>query len=62
MDLTVARLVSGGAGDVNPETKRALAAVLTLDMRTKAGVTPLSTCLERLAGSLAVSSPTLAAE
>jgi len=38
--------------DIDPEDKRALVALLTLDLFTEAGATPLVTCLHRLAQSL----------
>lgn len=55
IDLIVFRLLARGHDDVTPETKRALAGIAAADMRTARGVTPLSTCLERLTGSLAQS-------
>lgn len=53
VDLTALRLVEGGSTEVTPETKRALAAVTRLDLRTAEGVTPLGTSVHRLASSLA---------
>ena len=53
VDCVVVRLAQAGHDEVNPETKRALAAVLALDMATERGTTPLETCLERAAQSLA---------
>jgi len=53
VDAVVVRLVTDGAGQVTPEVKRRLAAILIMDMATDRGTTPLSTCLVRLAGSLA---------
>ena len=53
VDCVVVRLAQAGYDEVNPETKRSLAAVLTLDMETERGTTPLETCLERAAQSLA---------
>ena len=53
VDCVVARLVRAGHDEVNTDTKRALAAVLALDMETERGTTPLETCLERAAQSLA---------
>lgn len=38
---------------LTPETKRALVDVLTVDMETGRGTTPIATCLDRLATSLA---------
>lgn len=52
VDLLVARLVETDEPAVTPRTKRALAAVTALDLRTLQGTTPLATCLERLAVSL----------
>lgn len=53
VDCIVIRLAQSGCDEVNPQTKRALAAVLTVDMATERGTTPLQTCLERAAQSLA---------
>ena len=53
VDLAVARLAGRGVAEVTPDAKRALAGLAFADMRTGAGVTPLATCLERLAISLA---------
>ena len=55
VDYTVARLVSGGQEDLIAEVKRTLAGVLAMDMITDRGTTPLQTCLERAAQSLAQS-------
>ncbi len=55
VDLMVVRLVEHGATDVTPEAKRSLAGLLSVDMRTAQGRTPLGTCLERLAVSVAQS-------
>ena len=55
VDYTSVRLVSLGEEDMTTEAKRALAAVLTMDMATDRGATPLQTCLERTAQSLAQS-------
>jgi CRISPR-associated protein Cas1 len=55
VDLMVFRLVGQGVSDVTPEAKRALAMLTAADMRTARGTTPLATCLERLATSLAQS-------
>jgi CRISPR-associated protein Cas1 len=52
VDLLAARLADSGKTDVTPETKRALAGVTTIDLRTKQGTSPLATCLERVAVSL----------
>jgi CRISPR-associated protein Cas1 len=53
IDYLVVRLVTDGAEDVTPSVKGSLARVLSLDMATARGTTPISTCLERLALSLA---------
>lgn len=53
VDIVVHRLVSDGRCEVDRDTKRVLAGVLVMDLRTEAGITPLSTCLFRLASSLA---------
>lgn len=55
VDLAVARLAAGGAAEVTPEIKRHLAGLTIADMATTAGTTPLATCMERLAVSLAQS-------
>lgn len=55
VDYTVARLVESGCGEVMPEAKRTLVGTLAADMRTERGTTPLETCLERAAQSLAQS-------
>ncbi len=55
VDYTVSRLVASGCSDVSSEAKRALVGVLAVDMRTGRGTTPLETCLERAAQSLAQS-------
>ncbi|MFQ5784264.1 MAG: type II CRISPR-associated endonuclease Cas1 [Alphaproteobacteria bacterium] len=53
VDLAAARLAADGAEELTPEVKAALAAVPAADMESARGATPLATCLERLAGSLA---------
>jgi CRISPR-associated protein Cas1 len=53
VDGAVARLVAAGAERVDRETKKQLAGVVALDMRTNEGTTPVATCLMRLAVSLA---------
>jgi CRISPR-associated protein Cas1 len=53
VDLSVARLATGGANEVTPEIKRQLAGLISIDMATTAGTTLLGTCLDRLATSLA---------
>lgn len=54
-DYLVASLLVAGKEEVTPATKRALASLLSLDMATEHGTTPVATCLERLAASLAAS-------
>lgn len=53
VDFMVARLVKNGETMVTPAVKQALALILSLDMATDRGTTPIATCLERLALSLA---------
>jgi CRISPR-associated protein Cas1 len=53
IDYLVARLVARGATEINSETKRSLAEALSLDLATERGTSPVSTCLERLAFSVA---------
>lgn len=55
VDYRVAKLVQSGCNDVTPEAKQTLVGVLAADMRTERGTTPLETCLERTAQSLAQS-------
>ena len=55
VDCLVARLIVSGEDSVTPAVKKTLAHVLSLDMATARGTTPVSTCLERLAISLAES-------
>lgn len=52
-DFLVARLVAKGESDVTPSAKALLAGVLSLDMATQAGTTPVATCLERMVLSIA---------
>ena len=53
VDYTVVRLAADGAEELTTEAKRDLAAVLVMDMSTDRGTTPLQTCIERAAQSLA---------
>jgi CRISPR-associated protein Cas1 len=53
VDLTVRRIVDEGETVVTPAVKRRLAGVLTQDLTTAAGRTPLATSMLRLAQSLA---------
>ena len=55
VDYAVVRLVESGCDEVTSEAKQALAGVLAADTRTERGNTPLETCLERAAQSLAQS-------
>lgn len=55
VDLAVHRLMECGYSTLDAETKSALVAVTGADMETGRGTTPLATCLERLASSLAQS-------
>lgn len=55
VDGVVRRIRDEGIEEVIPKTKRQLAAVLDLDMKTDKGNTPLSNCLFRLAQSLVTS-------
>ena len=55
VDYTVARLMRTGTQEMDSETKRALAGVLVMDLRTERGTTPLQTCIERAAQSAAQS-------
>lgn len=53
VDFLVYHLVTNGAEDVTSDIKANLASILSLDMATERGTSPLSTCLERLCLSLA---------
>ena len=55
VDYVVVRLVESGCTEVTSEAKRMLVGVLAADMSTDRGTTPLETCLERAAQSLAQS-------
>lgn len=55
VDYRVAQFAADGLDAMTSETKAALAQILVFDMSTERGTTPLSTCLERLATSLALS-------
>ena len=55
VDYAVAGLTADGWDQMTPEVKRALVDVLAMDMATERGTTPLQTCLERAAQSLAQS-------
>ena len=53
VDFLVVRLVASGETSVTAPVKASLATILGLDVTTARGTTPVSTCLERLALSLA---------
>ena len=53
VDVAVVRLMAEGIEDVTPEAKHRLVGLLSLDMATNAGTTPLATCTYRLALSVA---------
>ena len=55
IDYAVVRLIESGCAEVTSEAKRTLVGVLAADMSTDRGTTPLETCLERAAQSLAQS-------
>jgi CRISPR-associated protein Cas1 len=52
VDLCVTRLAAEGVESVTSAAKRTLARLTIADMQTDKGVTPLATCLDRLATSL----------
>ncbi|MHB0992602.1 MAG: type II CRISPR-associated endonuclease Cas1 [Burkholderiales bacterium] len=53
VDLKVWQLNKQGAGEVNPDSKRALVRTLYDDMQTSVGATPVMVCAQNLATSLA---------
>ncbi|MGO3934492.1 type II CRISPR-associated endonuclease Cas1 [Rhodopseudomonas pseudopalustris] len=53
VDREVHRLKASGATDLTGETKAALARVMVIDLPVTDGLSPVMTCLERLAASLA---------
>lgn len=53
VDREVHRLKGEGTAEVSTEAKSALARIMVIDLPADDGVSPLMTCLERLAGSLA---------
>jgi CRISP-associated protein Cas1 len=53
VDREVRRLVSRGLTEVDKNTKAELARVMVIDLPTAVGLSPLMTCAERLAQSLA---------
>lgn len=52
-DFLVVRLVAKGENEVTPSAKAVLAGVLSLDIATRLGTTPVATCLERMVLSVA---------
>jgi len=52
-DLLVQQLAKQGIEMLSPETKAKLASLMTLDLQGPKGASPLQTCLNRLASSLA---------
>ena len=55
VDLVAYRLHHSGINDMTADAKQELAGVLTIDMLTARGTTPLQTCIDRAAQSLAKS-------
>jgi CRISP-associated protein Cas1 len=53
VDREVQRLVKDGTGEVDHDAKAALARIMVIDLPTNLGLSPLMTCAERLAQSLA---------
>ena len=53
VDLAVVNSVTSGEIDLTPEVKKTLVGVLARDMATERGTSPVSTCLEYLALSVA---------
>ncbi len=53
VDLVVHSLLAGGVNEICPDAKHALVGALTTDLPTRAGRTPLMTCLIRFAASVA---------
>ncbi len=53
VDREVRRIVTDGNAELDSETKSALARIMVLDVPTGQGLSPLMTCAERLAQSLA---------
>lgn len=53
VDREVWKLKNGGSDEVDRDAKAALARIMVIDLPTDAGVSPLMTCAERLAQSLA---------
>jgi CRISPR-associated protein Cas1 len=53
VDLLVRQALDEGEGRMTPDVKKRLAGVLAYDLVSAAGTTPLGTCVQRLAQSLA---------
>ncbi|MGH6644601.1 MAG: type II CRISPR-associated endonuclease Cas1, partial [Bradyrhizobium sp.] len=53
VDREVWRLVKGGVREVDRDAKAALARIMVIDLPTALGLSPIMTCAERLAQSLA---------
>ena len=53
VDREVHRLKGEGLVEVNSDAKAALARIMIVDLPTQEGISPMMTCLDRLAGSLA---------
>lgn len=53
VDLEVHRLKREGIVEISPEAKTMLARIMVIDLAAEEGISPLMTCLERLANSLA---------
>ena len=53
VDASVYSLVSNGKTELDTEAKKTLALTVNLDMQTSSGTTPMSTCVLRLAQSVA---------
>lgn len=54
-DFLVARLLAKGESEVTPAAKAVLASVLSLDLTTRLGTTPVASCVERMVLSIAAS-------
>ena len=52
-DLAVRRLVAEGIETLEPAVKARLSGIMTLDLEGPRGASPLQTCLDRCAASLA---------
>ena len=54
VDGVVKKLQETGAGELDRDTKAAIVKVTTLDLEGPKGASPLQTCMDRLATSLAL--------